>query len=161
MDPNPSALVVGLKVWGACIGWATLTGIVAAAAYLAVELTANDTFPFEGGGLFVIAVVYGGTVGFAAGLVLGLGAGLAAGLATHTRAAPRRVVRLSQAGFVATALVIALVWRFTNSDSDRWLASWALVATVVAALAFGVWRSGRAAERAFLRPEASGPTVTF
>lgn len=163
---DPSALVVGLRVLMACIGWATLTGIVAAALYLAWEMTTNSSFPFDGGGLFVIAAVYGGTVGFAAGIVLGLGAAVSAAVATHTGPPQspqlgRRVVRVTRAGFVVTALLVVVVWRLTAGDSDRWLSSWPLVLTVVLAVAFGVWRSGRTAGRTVLGPAAPRSPVAY
>ncbi len=161
---TPSGVVVGLRVLGGCLGWGTLTGVVAAVAYLSVVMLTHADVQLDGGSLFVLAVVYGSTVGLAGGLVLGLGAGGAAALATALRGGSRgamgadspdrvrRVVWAARAGVLMVAALVFAVWRIGSSDSGRWLSSWELVLTVGLSVAFAVSCAGRSASRAVLGP---------
>ncbi|MEO8829779.1 hypothetical protein [Lapillicoccus sp.] len=170
--PTPSGVVVGLRVLGACLGWGTLTGVVAAVAYLVLVMLTNSDVPLDGGSLFVLAVVYGSTVGLAAGVVFGLGAGVASAVATLPRASSatrsrgtrrvdasspaQRAALAARAGVLVVALAVFAVWRLGSADSVRWLSSWELVLTVGVSVAFAVWRAGRSARRAVLGPRAAG-----
>ncbi len=171
-SPTPSGVVVGLRVLGACLGWGTLTGVVAAVAYLVLVMLTNSDVPLDGGSLFVLAVVYGSTVGLAGGVVLGLGAGVAAAVVTWPRATPgtrsrgtgrgeasslaQRAAMAARTGVLVVAAAVFAVWRLGSADSVRWLSSWELVVTAGLSVAFAVWRAGRAARRAVLGPRAAG-----
>jgi len=149
----PGALSVASRVYAACLGWGMLTGLLAGAVYLVISITTHGETGV--GPAAVIGSAYGAMVGLLAGAVLGLGAALGAGL-TARRGSPRRAAWVARSGFLASAVVVLLVWRFDFGDeTDRWL-QWQIVSVVDLAIFFGAWRSGRSTHLA-MTPRAAPP----
>ncbi len=151
---RPRPLSVAFLVYAACLGWAMLTGLVAGAIYLVVSITTHGEAGV--GQAAVIGGAYGAMIGLLAGAVLGLGTALGAGLAARGGSA-RRAAWVARSCFLASTLLVLLVWRFGLGDeADRWL-EWRIVFVVGPALAFGTWRTGRSTRLA-MTARATSPT---
>ena len=143
------------------------------ALYLVFQLGRDDgSFPFDGNGLFAIAAVYGGTIGLLSGALLGLGAGVVAGVSTSLElrdgagVRAHRVGRDTAIGFLVWTVVVLAGFGLrelatSGGRPDTWFGEWDLVLVVALALAFGTWRSGRAARRAVERHPLLHLPTTF
>ncbi len=147
----PGTALVVVRVYAACLGWGMLAGVVLGAAYLGLSLWLDNAWDGAGGIPLLVGAVYGGPVGLVCGAVLGLGA--VAGSLVGLRAQGDTVGRpvwLARAGFLLTAAVVLLLWRYAfGGAADNWT-EWRLVLVVALGLAFGTWRAGRAVRRAVI-----------
>jgi hypothetical protein len=139
---------VAVRVYAACLGWGMLTGAVMGSLYLALSLLLDGKWDGSGGVAVLVGAAYGAPLGLLAAALLALGATLGAVVGARTggtsAAGARRAGWAARAGFLLTAAITLVLWRYVfGGQSDNWT-EWRLVLVVTLALVFGTWRAGRA-----------------
>lgn len=143
---SPKSVVVGLRVLVSLLGWSALVG--AGCGAVALAIFAFDREPAQAPGFIGLGLAYGAFFGVIWGCVpavlSAIGAAVTARL-TREVADGRvdRVVSVTRGMFVCGAIIVIYALLATHSDS--------VLPFVIPALAFGAWRSGRAAQRALRR----------
>ena len=150
---RPALALVAFRVYAASLGWGMLAGAVSGSLYLALSLALHGGLTGSDGLGLLFGAAYGAPIGFLAGAVLGIGAVLGTLVGARSGSSPRAAWS-ARLGYLVAAALVLLGWRFgVGSGSDRW-SEWSLVTVVALALAFGTWRSGRAARRAMVSPSS-------
>lgn len=143
---SPKSVVVGLRVLVALLGWSALVGAGCGAVALAISAFGRD--PAQAPGFIGLGLAFGAFFGVIWGCVPVVLSAIGAAVTArqHREVADGgvdRVVAVTRALFVCGAIIVTYSFVATHYVD--------VLAFVIPALAFGTWRSGRAARRALQR----------